>query len=309
MSKQCLVCKTINHSAANHCSNCGIELPNKELSEEDKLRIELHNSKETILGLNRALDELKKNSVISEEVQKIILDYKAKLDKEKQENSKYVKLISEKDNQLISITKQLKSIKGSRTNWIVILLIVCVFLGIGLMSSDQEVDNQQNSYSSLEKKISSLESDNSTYLQQISNLEKEKSDLNEIIDSISVHYPLIIKTLKIGNSYGDGTIETDYGNTLYSFSTMFLKPQIEFIGFKNSTVTLYQKIYKDGTLIQGEYSPEGYSVKSDVYITYHGKSELIGLGSETKGNWSSGNYRYEIWYNDMCLKAENIIIY
>ena len=57
MAKECTVCGTVSHSAANFCSNCREELPDKELSVEDQLRIELNNAKKTIQGLNKAIDE------------------------------------------------------------------------------------------------------------------------------------------------------------------------------------------------------------------------------------------------------------
>lgn len=86
MSKQCPVCKTINHSAANHCSKCGKELPDKELSEEDKLRIELHEANSTIRGLNKAFADMQKFKDLYEEAQKTTAFYKIELNKEKQKN-------------------------------------------------------------------------------------------------------------------------------------------------------------------------------------------------------------------------------
>lgn len=309
MSKQCQVCKTINHSAANHCTNCGNTLPDKELPEEDKLRIELFEAKETIQGLSRALAEMQKNGHNLEEAQKTIADYKTKLTKEKQDNSKYSNLISEKDSEITLVSEQLDTARNSRTAWIVALLILCVILGVSLMSSNKEIDNKQYSNSTLEEKISSLEIDNNALVQKTSSIQKDKDNLSEKIDSISAYYPLVIKSLKIGNTYPDGIIETDFGNALYSSSAMFLKPQIEYIGLKNTSITLYQKLYKDGILSRNDSSPEGFSAKSDIYISDPGVSALSAWGNQTKGFWPAGNYRYEIWYNDMCLKTENFILY
>ena len=36
---------------------------------------------------------------------------------------------------------------------------------------------------------------------------------------------------------------------------------------------------------------------------------MKGWGGETKGNWSRGQYRCEIWYNNMCLKSEVFTVY
>ncbi len=309
MSKQCQICKTINHSAANHCTNCGNALSDKELSEEDKLRIELFEAKETIQGLNRALAEMHKNGNSLEEAQSTIADYKAKLTKEKQGNNIYAKQISEKDSKINLVSKQLDATKNSRTTWIVVLLILIFILGISAISLNQELDNKRYSNSSLEAKSSSLQDENGFLEQKISSLERDKEALDEKLNSISTYCPIIVNILKVGNGYKDGTIETDFGNTLYSFNSMYLIPQIEFIGLKNTTITVYLKLYKDGALRQLASPPSGYSFDSEINISENGISTLSGLGSETKGYWSAGNYRYEVWYNDMCLKAINFTLY
>ena len=60
MAKECIVCKTINHSAANHCTNCGNELPDKELTVEDQLRVELHRARKSKEILEKALADAQK---------------------------------------------------------------------------------------------------------------------------------------------------------------------------------------------------------------------------------------------------------
>lgn len=138
MSKQCDVCNTINYDAANHCSHCGYEFPDKELSEEDKLRNELFQAKETIHGLNRALAELQKNGASFEETQRVIADYKAKLAKEKQENSKYVSLFSEKDSELTIAVKE----KSIYRVLLIFFLLISLVLVIGLIDLKLETDKR-----------------------------------------------------------------------------------------------------------------------------------------------------------------------
>lgn len=305
MSKQCQVCKTINHSAANHCSICGNELPDKELSEEEKLHIELHEAKLTIKGLNKALFEMQMKAAKSLDLQSEIDDFEEKLAKEKRETSKYANLFSKSEKELIAISNQLKDFKSSRNIWIVTLFIICIALGVSIMSASQSSDD----YSGLKDKCISLEAENDTILQKVISLENDKNYFSKRIDTISTYYPLIIKSLKIGNSYKDGTIETDFGNTLYSSTSMYLCPQIEYLGLKNTTVTLYIKLYNEGVLSQGPNSPDGFTTKRDIFISDRGRYEITGWGNEIKGNWSKGNYRYEIWYNDMCLKSLNFKLY
>ena len=107
-----------------------------------------------------------------------------------------------------------------------------------------------------------------------------------------------ISSIKIGNVYKDGSIETNYGDNLYSSYTMYLKPRIDYYGYKTGWVTLYQKIYTPYYgLSTGSSSPSGYTTKTEVFL-YEGSNtvELQGWGNERKGWWSSGQYIYEIWY-------------
>lgn len=274
MSKQCDVCNTINYDAANHCSHCGYEFPDKELTEEDKLRNELFQAKETIQGLNRAIAEMQKKEYNFEEVQKATLDYKRQLDKEKKESETHLKLSIEKDRKINYIKKQLKTTKRIRTVGIVFFLIFSAVLSIIAVKTKQE------------NKV-----------------------IQEKIRIFSECFPLIIKSLKIGNAYSNGNIETGFGKKLYSRNSMYLKPQIEYVGFKKTNITLSLKLYRNGVLTYGKSSPEGFSYNSVITTSDKGVCLLDGWGNGVKGNWPGGNYRYEIWYNDMCLKAENFTLY
>ena len=137
---------------------------------------------------------------------------------------------------------------------------------------------------------------------------------DEIVTTISVtqesSYVLSISSIKIGNVYKDGRIETNYGNTIYSSYSMYLKPKISYYGYKTGWFTLYQKLYAPYGLSTGNSSPSGYSTKTEVYL-YKGNNtvELSGWGNERMGNWPSGWYRYEIWYEEQCLASESFYVY
>ncbi|GHV50472.1 hypothetical protein FACS1894181_11080 [Bacteroidia bacterium] len=170
------------------------------------------------------------------------------------------------------------------------------------------------------------------FKKEIIQFAENNETLDEKINDISIYYPIIIKELKVGNVYEDGSIETAFGDILYSSTSMLLTPQIEYIGLKpNQIITLYMKLYKDGIMDRNmNNSPLGYTQKCDITISESGKVALAGWGKAEKenlgkiinrlfqnrtrvekagkGNWPKGNYRYEIWYNDMCLKAINFVL-
>ena len=106
-------------------------------------------------------------------------------------------------------------------------------------------------------------------------------------------------------------METDYGYSLYSARTMYLKPKIYYYGYTSGSHELKVKWYTPSGEIKRETgSPTGYSQSESVYF-YTGSNyvSLAGWGSSTKGHWSAGKYRIEIWYNNMCLKSKTFTIY
>lgn len=130
--------------------------------------------------------------------------------------------------------------------------------------------------------------------------------------SIKNTFPINITNIEIGNVYYDGSIETNYGSTIYSSSTMYLKPRITYTGINTgSSINLKIKWYTpNGTLSTGDSSPSGFSQQESLYV-YSGSNTktLRGWGNKTKGNWGKGTYRIEIWYENVCLKAKTFTIY
>lgn len=129
---------------------------------------------------------------------------------------------------------------------------------------------------------------------------------------ISDAYPIIITDMGIGNINKDGSIETNYGSTIYDYNTMYLAPKITYTGLCQRSIELKVKLYMpSGALSTGTGSPSGYTYSQTIYVSegYNLTYELTGWGSENKGNYSSGTYRFEIWYGDRCLKSKQFSVY
>lgn len=134
----------------------------------------------------------------------------------------------------------------------------------------------------------------------------------EEVKKIEGKVPLLITDIKMGNTYTNGNVETDFGNTIYSSSSMYLTPQITAYGFKDEVIELKIKLYSmNGMLLQGESSPQGCSYTSKIQCTKNALMtyRLGGWGNENKGHWNSDTYRIEIWYKDICLKKHNFTIH
>ncbi len=196
------------------------------------------------------------------------------------------------------------------------LLVGCVVLFV--MYNDAHSDYEYQAF-----QCRSIESKYNTAKAQISSLESEKSDiesakrsaedaLSTLKQKVGDSYPLIISDIEIANSYRGGNIETDFGSTIYSSNTMYLKPRIKYYGIVSGTKTLKVKWFKpDGTMSSGTSSPYGFS-QSDSHYIYSGPDNSItmsGWGNESKGHWRAGTYRIEIWYDNICLKSKTFTIY
>ncbi len=125
-------------------------------------------------------------------------------------------------------------------------------------------------------------------------------------------FPINITNIEIGNIYHDSSIETNYGNTIYSSHTMYLQPRITYTGINTGrSINLKIKWYTpSGAMKTGDSSPSGFSQQESLYV-YSGSNTvtLQGWGNKTKGHWGKGTYRIEIWYENVCLKAKTFTIY
>ena len=202
--------------------------------------------------------------------------------------------------------------KGRNRFLIIILTIVTIVLSI-LYAITR--DNYSRAYSTLNEYKSKYEkatSATNSLHNEINTIKQERDYLSSLRNKVSDTYPLVITDIKIANVTYNGEIQTDYGNTLYESGTMYLRPRIEYTGLLSGYMTLKVKWYNpDGTIRRGTLSPSGFSQSESVHV-YSGNNRtctLSGWGNSIRGNWRSGTYRIEIWYNDSCLKAKTFTVY
>lgn len=142
----------------------------------------------------------------------------------------------------------------------------------------------------------------------------EKDEFKSKLDRITKLQPIFITDIEVGNFYEGGEVETDYGQKIYSNNTMYLGPRFKYYGLKETSLKFLVKLYRpDGSVSTGTSSesvPNGYSYACtrNVYEGEH-KRTLSNWGNDSKGNWPSGKYRYEIWVDNICLKTKEFTIY
>jgi len=205
--------------------------------------------------------------------------------------------------------------KGAKTTIIVLsivtvlLLVARIFLLVSNRKLSKEVKSLNQTNWNLEQSVLT-NSDKINSLRD--SLSAAYSAYNSFKDKVKYQIPILITDIKMGSVDNYSNLETNYGSTLYSSIIHFVKPQITYQGINTDRdITIYCRLYTpSGSMLSGSSSPSGYTWSTTIPI-YSGenKRELTGWGWQNSGMWSTGNYRCEIWYNNVCLKAKSFYIY
>lgn len=205
---------------------------------------------------------------------------------------------------------------------VVLLAFAILICGAGLFFLNGSLNDTKNELSSARSEISGLNSKISNLSDELKNTktslkitreerDKAQQEINSLKNKVGASMPIIITDIQIANTNSSGDIETDYGNTIYSSGTMYLKPKITYTGIKTGeNIDLNVKLYTPSGMSTGNRSPYGCSYSTSMYV-YSGENTetLSGWGGASRGHWSSGTYRYEFWYGSVCLKAKTFTIY
>lgn len=136
--------------------------------------------------------------------------------------------------------------------------------------------------------------------------ESENEDTNVVLSKI----PFVVESLSVANVDYDGNIINDYGSSIYSNSTKYLKPQIAVRATAKGSYKLMVRFYRDNTMNRGSSSPEDYTYESTIDVVEdYGVFQLAGWGGNDSGHWGSGQYRFEIWYNGYCVGQTSFLVY
>ena len=244
----------------------------------------------------------------------------------------YQGVLSKLSNENDSLKKENKSLKDENKKiqrqkkqvLYVVLLLIAVFGCLICLSSlngtlnttqsqlkaaNDSIESKNNAIVDLRSQVNNLQSSLLTEQNTRKSIEKQYKDFN---NTISEFMPILIKDIEIGNVDINGNTVTAYGKTIYSSNTMYLSPRITYTGLnKDESLTLYVKLFVNGSLSTSPSSPYGYSYTHSFTISGGENKTIViaGWGSSVKGNWREGAYRFEFWHNNVCLKAKTFTIY
>ena len=206
--------------------------------------------------------------------------------------------------------------KKKQYSFVILLALIILGCGVGLFflnvnlnSTRGELEQANQTISNKNSEISEL---NSTIESKNREIKQEKERYSNLESEIASVAPFVITRVEIGSTYKGGDIETSFGSTLYQSRVRYISPKIYYKCFVSGSYCLKTKLYNpDGTLRRNSTeSPYGYTQSKDYYLSKGSNNEQMnGWGYESPGNYSSGTYKLEIWYNDKCVYVESFTIY
>lgn len=181
-----------------------------------------------------------------------------------------------------------------------------------IQNNEETISAHENTISNQKATISEQTQSISRLNNRVSELENENESMQTKLNIVSGKFPMVVSYIEIANTYSGGDIETNYGNSIYSSSSRYLTPRINYTGLESGTIELKVKWFNpDGSLRKGTSSPSDCCFKQDVYV-YKGESQTVSLkgwGNASAGHWNAGTYRLEIWYGSVCLASRSVRVY
>ena len=271
--------------------------------------------------------------------------YIAKSNAEIERVTNFVNVIREKDKDIKKLQSQVNQLKDvnnkikrqqKQYRYVAILAFVLIGTILGLLGLNGTLNNTKDELQWTQHELEETNGKLTNVSQQLKTTKEELSktkglvkqtrdslktaleqrdkvqeDFSELQDQIGSKIPLSISDIQIANTNQYGDIETDFGHSIYSSNTMYLTPRITYTGVAvDKNITLYVRLYTPSGMSSGSSSPSGYTQKNELYVSSgENTMKLKGWGNSTKGHWEKGTYRYEIWYNNMCLRAKTFTIY
>lgn len=130
--------------------------------------------------------------------------------------------------------------------------------------------------------------------------------------------PITITDIQFGNGTYNGTIITDYGQSLVSSRMRYLMPKLYFKNNSGSTVhmMLMLKFYSEkGALVNNV----GFEKVSELYNNYSMLQDvtiypsdnyiaLRGFGNDSKSMYNSGSHRLEVWQGGVMLFSKTFYV-
>ena len=166
--------------------------------------------------------------------------------------------------------------------------------------------NANGQIAKLQKQVNDLRTELDTTIINLNRERTTRSKIQHDLDTLKTMYPIHVTKLEVANADGRGNSISAFGKDISASSSMYLMPRVTYLGLKvGEPLELMVRLYdSEGKLVTGATSPKGYSYSCKINTVMPGENavSLSGWGGADRGHFKAGTYRYEVWYDDMCLK-------
>ncbi len=184
---------------------------------------------------------------------------------------------------------------------------------VALGDSEQELSLSEKMNTQRKDTIKILKEVISDLQSSLTEIRKEKQTIDTNYLDLKDMMPIIIRGVEIGCLDRGESFKIDYGGLLFSDKIVFLQPRIIYQGIKKEgKIALYCKLYTpSGNILSCKASPIGFTTIDILNVVNGENSVLLSRwgGSNWTIQWEKGDYRFEIWYRDICLKTKTFTIY
>ena len=138
-------------------------------------------------------------------------------------------------------------------------------------------------------------------------------DLLKYLDLEDSNSAIEINDITFANVDSISTIINDYESKIYEEEAKYLVAKLKYKGLCSEKKDIQLKIKiiaKDGTLIAGRESPEGFSFVTNATVNPgNNYLRINGFGSNKNKPYAAGDYIYEVWLGNNKLHSKTFRIY
>ena len=144
-------------------------------------------------------------------------------------------------------------------------------------------------------------------MSQIASMEEElETEIYKVIEANSIK----ISSIYMANADEDDNLISAFGERINSSQTQYLKTRFYATVKNEGTYTFYLKFFNaNGDLSTSNSSPDGYTFKYTTTLSSGYKQvDFPGWGGKDAGHWRAGDYKVEIYLNDIKLGEKEFVV-
>lgn len=214
-------------------------------------------------------------------------------------------------------TRKLSGVSAGYWKWAAVglavttvALLISTVCWVGFFhQKDDDYRMEHSTKERLYREVGQLEDKQRNVSNQIVRLKNNVDVAEAELDNMSASYPFRVKRIEFGNVNRLGNSIGEYGSSLSHYTLQYLAPKVYYESYldESKEIDVHYKIFdrkfKMFTASSRDiwYTAKKYRVRINAKGNSNSYFLIPGFGDYNSTTYSSGLYRYEIWYNGRCL--------